>query len=324
MNESRLAWKVGVFVLGALVLLAALLIQFSKGAELFASSYEILLKTKNVGGIKKGASVLMAGVPVGSVRSAELTPDGRAVVVRLRIQKQCAIHGDANFYIEQAGFLGDQYVSVVPTTNALAVLKPGALITCEEPFNLLESARLATRFLQRVDFTAQKLNDAVVRLDGTLLAEKNLTNLTASFSNFRLLSEQALATVTNLDQLVNANADAVSLGVSNLVAFSDRLNRVGASLQEWVNTNRGEVTALVKNVDSASELVNDLLADLQAGKGLVGSVLKDAHLQNQMSLAMSNLTVVSSNLARFGLLHKPRPPRPAPVELSLPFPGKRR
>lgn len=323
MSESRLAWKVGVFLLVTLVLLAALLIQFSKGAELFASSYEVLLKTKNVGGIKKGASVLMAGVPVGSVRSAELTPDGRAVVVHLRIQKRCAIHGDANFYIEQAGFLGDQYVSVVPTTNALPVLRDGALVTCEEPFNLLEAARQAMRFLQRVDFTAQKLNDAVVRLDGTLLAEKNLTNLTASFSNFRLLSEQTLATVTNLDHLINANADAVSLGVSNLVAFSDRLNRVAGSLQEWVNTNRSDVTTLVKNVDSASELVNDLLTDLQAGKGLAGSVLKDAQLQNQMGLVMSNLTVVSSNLARFGLLHKPRPPRPAPVKLSLPFPGKR-
>jgi phospholipid/cholesterol/gamma-HCH transport system substrate-binding protein len=324
MSESRLAWKVGVFVLVGLVLLAALLIQFSKGAELFASTYEVLLKTKNVGGIKKGASVLMAGVVVGSVRSTELTPDGRAVVVHLRIQKQCAIHGDANFYIEQAGFLGDQYVSIIPTTNALPVLRPGALVTCEEPFNLLEAARLATRFLQRIDFTAQKLNDAVVRLDGTLLAEKNLTNLTASFANFKSLSEQALATVTNLDQLVSANADAVSLGVSNLVTFSQRLNEAAADLHELVTTNRDEVTALVKKIDSASGLVNDLLADMQAGKGLAGTLLKDARMQNQMSLVISNLTVVSSNLARFGLLYKPRPPRPAPVKLSLPFPGKPR
>jgi phospholipid/cholesterol/gamma-HCH transport system substrate-binding protein len=324
MSESRLAWKVGLFVLAGLVLLAALLIQFSKGAELFASTYEILLKTKNVGGIKKGASVLMAGVPVGSIRSTELTADGRAVVVRLRIQKQCAIYGDANFYIEQAGFLGDQFVSIIPTINALPVLKDGALVTCEEPFNLLEAARLATRFLQRIDFTAQKLNDAVARLDGTLLAEKNLTNLTAGFSNFKLLSEEALATVRNLDQMVKANTNAVSMGLSNLVAFSQRLNRAVADLHELVNTNRAEVTALLKNIDSASELVNDLLTDLQAGKGLAGTLLKEARLQNQMSLVMSNLTVVSSNLARFGLLYKPRPPKAPPVKLSLPLPGKTR
>jgi len=324
MSESRLAWKVGVFVLVALVVLAGLLIQFSKGAALFASTYEVLLKTKNVGGIKKGASVLMAGVVIGSVRSTELTADGQAVVVHLRIQKQYPIYGDANFYIEQAGFLGDQYVSIIPTTNALPALKPGSLVTCEEPFNLLEAARLATRFLQRVDFTAQKLNDAVVRLDGTLLAEKNLTNLTTGFANFKLVSEQALATVTNLDQLVTANAEAVSLGVSNLVAFSERLNLAAADLHELVSTNRDEVTALVKKIDSASGLVNDLLADMQAGKGLAGTLLKDARMQDQMNLVVSNLTVVSSNLARFGLLYKPRPPRAAPVKLSLPFPGKPR
>ena len=41
MNESRLEWKVGLFVFMGLVLLGGLLLQFSKGTTFFRSTYEI-------------------------------------------------------------------------------------------------------------------------------------------------------------------------------------------------------------------------------------------------------------------------------------------
>jgi phospholipid/cholesterol/gamma-HCH transport system substrate-binding protein len=323
MNQPKLEWRVGLFAVIGLALLAALLIQFSKGLSLFAPAYEVLLKTRNVGGIKKGAAVLLAGVPVGSVRSVELTPDGRAVILHLRVLEQYSIHGDARFIIEQAGFLGDQYVTIIPTTNALPVLVPGELKTCEEPFDLQEAARLAAGFLQRIDFTAQKLNDAVVRLDRTLLSEKNLTNLTTAIANFKLLSDQALTTATNLDRLVQANAPNVSTGISNLLEFSERLNATTRELEQILVTNRDQVAAFMKSMDDAATKVNDVLNGLQAGNGVAGSLLKDEPLRNQMSLTVSNLSVVSSNLARFGLLYKPRQPKSGASTPRLIYPPKR-
>ena len=60
MNESRWAVKVGLFVLIGLVLMAALLVKFSKSGALFTPTYTIELVTRNVAGLKPGASVLMA------------------------------------------------------------------------------------------------------------------------------------------------------------------------------------------------------------------------------------------------------------------------
>ncbi len=125
MDKSRLEIKVGLFVLIGLVLLAIVLIQFSKGTSLFHGTYELHLRAVNVGGIKERAGVLLAGVEVGNVAKVELDDDGKRVLILLKINNRYKIYHDARFVIEQAGFLGDQFVAVIPTTNSLPLLKDG-------------------------------------------------------------------------------------------------------------------------------------------------------------------------------------------------------
>src|SRR5947209_9090573 len=107
MSKSRLEWRVGVFVLIGLVLLAGLIINFSKGGH-FGPKYTIVMRAANVGGLKKKASVLMSGVQIGVVRDIRLGPQGTNVSIFLTIYNEYRIHKDARFLIEQSGFLGDQ------------------------------------------------------------------------------------------------------------------------------------------------------------------------------------------------------------------------
>jgi len=73
-----------------------------------------------------------------------------------------------------------------------------------------------------------------------------------------------------------------------------------------LRTNKTDFSAAVKNIESSSEMMNSLLSELQAGKGLAGSLLKNEELSAGVSQLVSNLTVLSSNLNRHGLLWKPR------------------
>ena len=61
MEKSRLEIKVGLFVFVCLGLLAAMMVQFNKGASLLHDTYILKLHTTNVGGLKHEASVLLAG-----------------------------------------------------------------------------------------------------------------------------------------------------------------------------------------------------------------------------------------------------------------------
>jgi phospholipid/cholesterol/gamma-HCH transport system substrate-binding protein len=327
MNQSRTEWKVGIFVLICLVMLGALLLNFAKGLTVFKKTYEIRMLTANVGGIKPKAGVLMAGVPVGTVREIELSDQGKSVVVFLQIFERYQIHADAVFTIEAAGFLGDQYVSIVPDRNTGPLLIAGDTVRCREPFNMQEAARSALGLIQRVDQTVQQLHESVMRIDRTILAERTLTNLVATFENFNrvslqtkdvmdratLFADKAVGTLDRVETLVNTNSVPVQNAVSNLVLFSRQLNQVGEELQQTVATNRIQFTAAIKNIEASSILVTNLLVDLQNGKGLAGSLLKSEKLDAQfadlvlnLNILSTNFVTLSSNLNRFGLLYKPK------------------
>jgi hypothetical protein len=85
-------------------------------------------------------------------------------------------------------------------------------------------------------------------------------------------------------------------------------------LNGLVASNRTEITATVKNLEASTQMLQGLLADVQAGKGLAGNLLKNEQLAIQVSQVTSNLSVTTSNLNRLGLwgvLWQHKPPKAA-------------
>ncbi len=320
MDKSRLEIKVGLFVFVGLVLLAALLIMFSKGASLFHGTYELRLHASNVGGLKQRAQVLLAGVQVGTVSNIRLADDGRSVTILLKIYNRDKIYHDARFVIEQSGFLGDQYVSVIPTSNAPPVLADGANVTCQEPFNLQEVARSTSGFIKRIEDTAKKLDDSVTDLRRVVLNEQALTNFSITMNNMRTFSERALGMVGDINTVVATNRDQIGLAVSNMVFFSQELISLSGSAQVLLATNGTDITAAVKNIESSTEVLKSLMHDIQSGKGFAGTMLQNEQFSTNVEAIANNLAVASSNLNRLGLWrflwHKE--PAPAPPATNNP------
>jgi phospholipid/cholesterol/gamma-HCH transport system substrate-binding protein len=269
MEKSHFETKVGLFVLVGLALLAVLLIQFSKGTSLFRGTYELRLHADNVGGLKPRSAVLLAGVQVGSVSNIKLAENGKSVTIFLRIYKDYKIYHDERFVIEQSGFLGDQYVSIIPTANQLPLLQDGTDVPCEEPFNLQEVARSASGFILRIDETAKKLD----------------------------------TTVSDVNAFIATNSSQIDLAVSNAVFLSQELTRLASSARNVISTNSEEISASVKNIESSTEVLKKLMDDLQSGKGLAGTVLKNEQLATNVQEIADNLAIATGNLNRLGLWH---------------------
>ncbi len=309
MNVTRFQTRVGLFVFFCLVLMGVLLLAFSKGANLFASTYEIRMRLKNVGGLKERSTVFLAGIPVGNLKSVELAPDGRSVVLHLRILKKYPIHRDADFVVEQIGVLGDQFVSIYPTANRAPLIHDGAEVQGHESFNLQEVAKSADDLLKQLGQTLGEVREGVTNVKRGVLDPTTLSNLSATVANLRQASEHAITLVENVSVLVQTNTLPLTQSVSNMVRFSDRLEQVAVHLDETILSNRTELHAAITNFEHAGATLQQLAGGLEAGQGVVGSLLKDARLQAQMSITFSNLAFLSSNLNRYGLLYKPRQPK---------------
>ena len=312
MTTKRLEVKVGFFVAIAMILLAIMLLQFSKGMTLFRSTYDIKLQATSVGGLKERAGVLMSGVEVGTVANIKLGAGGRNVILTLRIYGDYEIHKDAVFTIEQSGFLGDQYVAITPTTNGLPVFSDGEEAVAQQPFNLQEAARDAGTVLKTLGQTADKLGGAISDLRAHLLTEANMTNVATAVANLRVASEEAIYAVSNLNQFISSNSEPFSESGSNLVLFSRQMKDLSGSLQGLVKTNEPGINASVQNVQASTESLKTILEDINRGRGPAGALLRDENMSTNLTRITENLSVTSSNLNRLGLwgiLWARKPPR---------------
>lgn len=302
MQNSRIETKVGLFVLITLVLLGTLLVIFSKGVTHFSRTYELKLLTTDVGALKKGAGVLMAGYTIGNVTGIELGENGEAVELTLQIQRKYQVRTNAEFIIEQSGFLGDQYVAIYPSTNRAArYFNNGETAVCPPPFNLQAVARNAAGFIERIDDTAKRLNAAIDDVRRLVLNEQTLTNLAITVDTMRAASERARVTVEDIHDLVATNRGPIGVTLSNLVVFSTQMEQASANVSGLVTTNGTALSAAVKNIESSTMILESLLGDMQAGKGLAGTLLKDQALAGDVAKITQNLSVTTSNLNRLGL-----------------------
>ncbi len=303
MENKRLELKVGFFVFIGLVLLALLLIAFSKGTSVFRGTYAVRLVAVNVGGLKLRASVLLAGVQVGSVTGITLAPDGKSVTIDLNIYNGTTIYNDANFEIQQAGFLGDNYVAILPTANQGSVITNSEVVNCEPPFDMLAVARSATGFIQRVNDTVSKIETSVAQLQRTVLNGQTLTNLSVAIANIRAASDQANGFAAGLNSMVATNGEQVHSAVSNIVFFSHELTQLAANANGVVATNGVAIAGAVTNLQDATATLKQIADDMHAGKGLAGTVLENQELATNVQDTVNNLAIATSNLNEFGLWH---------------------
>lgn len=310
MSKSRMEWKVGLFVLIGLVLAAALVIQFNKSTGPLTPVYRIRMQARDVSGVIPGSVVLMAGVRVGSVERIELNSTEGDVTMIAKLLKKYEIRKDAQFIIRQSGFLGDQYIGVFQgKTNVL--LKDDDVVRCEEPFDLGEVARSTGGLVKRVDTMVGQLSNAVARVDTTLLASDTLTNLAQTVANFRGVSERTLSALKKVEDLIDTNGPALSGSLSNLKQFSLELTNVTSDLRAVIASNKTDLSASMANIKSATAKLDSVMTDIDSGKGTVGVLLKNEQMAADLSLIVSNLSVLSSNINNkglWGVFRKPKVP----------------
>jgi phospholipid/cholesterol/gamma-HCH transport system substrate-binding protein len=326
-NAKHTEWKVGMFVLIGLVLVAALMLNFSKGITRFKSTYKLHLIMTTVSGLKPHADVMMSGVPVGNVVDTELTQEGRAVEIVVQILSKYQIRTNANFHIDALGFLGDQYIAIIPSTNAAApFLKDGDTVIGEEPFNLQEAVKSTSGLLETAKQTLKDLDQAITNVNRTVLNDQTLTNFGLAVSNFYTLTTDAGTMFHQIGSIITTNTDPINSAVKNIQDVSKKLDKMADDLRVIISTNSAEIATAVSNFRDTSASLKQTTDELQQGKGVAGALLKDERMKRQVEDLIQNLNSMSANFAIFGsnlnqrglwsMLRTPKtpPPRaPAPA-----------
>ena len=117
-NTRSLEIGTGLFVLLGFAALAFLTTQLPGASLEFGSgppTYTVTAKFDNIGDLKSGSPVTMAGVTIGRVESIRFDPKDYKAAVTLRIENQYSeIPDDSDASIQTAGLLGGKYVGIGP------------------------------------------------------------------------------------------------------------------------------------------------------------------------------------------------------------------
>jgi phospholipid/cholesterol/gamma-HCH transport system substrate-binding protein len=110
MERAKLELVVGVFVLVGLACLAYLSVKLGKLEVIGGDNYVVEAEFTSASGLKSGASVEIAGVEVGRVKSIALRGD--RAMVDLAIQDGVKLFTDSIASIKTRGIIGDKYVAL--------------------------------------------------------------------------------------------------------------------------------------------------------------------------------------------------------------------
>jgi phospholipid/cholesterol/gamma-HCH transport system substrate-binding protein len=116
MSERSRNIGIGIFVLGALIAIAILIVKFSETTELFGTGYKVSAAFSKVLGMRDGLEVALAGVSVGRVLRVDLRnrhdPSEGAVVV-MEIRDQFMIPSGSTATVVSP-LMGQPMVNIVP------------------------------------------------------------------------------------------------------------------------------------------------------------------------------------------------------------------
>jgi phospholipid/cholesterol/gamma-HCH transport system substrate-binding protein len=130
MKKFDLELAVGLFIIAGILCLGYLSIKLGKMEIGGKKGYEIYGVFSNVGGLKVGSSIEIAGVNVGRVTSVSLD-DYQAHVV-FNLPKGLKIQEDAIASVKTRGLIGEKYIEITPGGSE-ELIKPGSRIQDTQP-----------------------------------------------------------------------------------------------------------------------------------------------------------------------------------------------
>lgn len=317
--------RVGLLVLSGLLILVYMTLKVGKLGFGPEGGYQLSLRLDNAAGITKDSEVLVAGIPVGVVRT--ITLEGQQALLVLHMQDQAKLPKDSVASIRTHGILGEKYVAVVPGNSAVLLKGGDALQTTPASADL---DRLLANF-NKIGEDASRVAAALANTLASPEGEKNLreivTGLRDTAQGLRELVEANRAgigdTVANLKAvtgqlrgLVDANAGNVGDTLANARTFSEalagkgsnvvgNLDRLTADLGTVVSENRENLRDSIANLrdgtaklSKALEEAGGLFADARSPDGTLGRLLKDDTLYRDLDDAVSGLKTVVGRLEK--------------------------
>ncbi len=272
MNETRLAWRVGIVVICAAVVLAILILLLGEGWQ---SQYTIFVNTPTAPNVTRNTPVRKNGILIGRV--ADVENQDRNVLLTLKIQSDEAIYENEVCKVGTASFLGDAVIDFVPgdepergnaitdrsTFTRVAVDRnPVELI--DVALNLENQVADTLSSIKQASDTVSQAGSEISDLANTVqdaLDDEN-SDFKQFMQNTKNLSARAEVAIDNFNELmVNINEfagdpemrESIRESFRRLPELLDEVNRTVLETRETINGFRDVSSSAEENLANLTD-----------------------------------------------------------------------
>jgi phospholipid/cholesterol/gamma-HCH transport system substrate-binding protein len=142
MKKFSLELYVGIFFIVGILCLSYLSIKLGKLDIVGSHGTTLYAVFSNIGGLKEGAEVQIAGVNIGRVKGIKL--EDYQARVKLQIDAAVIIQDDAIAAIKTKGLIGEKYIEITPGGSDSVIASEGKIQETQPPFDI---ERAISKFL---------------------------------------------------------------------------------------------------------------------------------------------------------------------------------
>jgi len=289
--------KVGVFVVAALVLLAATIYGVHATRTVHG---QVRFKTylRDAGGLDADTSVLFGGIKVGRVTTVRPdTDDPTRIEIAFEVKAGTPVNGQSKAQVGMVSLMGTPSLLITTGSNEAPRLAPGAVVPSEESVSTSE-------LTQRIGIVADNANNVLLDLHREI--PEIAAQLHSVLDNVNTLTgadnqRQIRTVLAGIRTLLN-DTDAVILSAKPLVA---NIDQTVSNVSRTFDSVRGTVDSLREPLVDDLKALHDTLEDARGAIAGVDGVVRTN--QDDFAEMMRALRTASENLRTMSEQLKERP-----------------
>jgi phospholipid/cholesterol/gamma-HCH transport system substrate-binding protein len=193
MSSQADKFKIGLFVVGSLLLAVAVVVWLGASRYFEESNVAVAYFSESVQGLEPGSSVKFRGVPVGRVKTIRMAPDGQLIEVVMGLNPNFKIVSELGVKMDLVGLTGMKYLEMDtfrPEQQKAPIhfdFKPKFKVITTYPSDIKEIGSALENIFQKVKaLDVERISENLVRVTGRMdkiLADSKLEQIGSQASD---------------------------------------------------------------------------------------------------------------------------------------------
>jgi phospholipid/cholesterol/gamma-HCH transport system substrate-binding protein len=270
MNDQALRFRLGIFMLLALILLAVLTLMFGGLPNYFKKTTGYTIEFTNAPSIQPGTPVKRSGIRIGEVRSIQLDNATGKVNVGIQIDPGYTLRKSDKATIQQGLLGGDTTISFLPPDDPKkledkTMVEPGATIPGYLQVDAATLLQRTTDLMPQAQEALIEIRKAFARLD------KAFPDLEAIFRDFHELSKSMREAFPELKKTNDEIRELITSTRKTIPDFKRTgdelqntariLGKLGERIDGFLQNNEDKLTKAIDRLQDTLKKVNETLSE---------------------------------------------------------------